>query len=115
MKVPFIQVASLRQTILEWTATSTSCPRGTSAHPRGYLARWRITDPLLFYQRLRDERSAQSRLDDILDGETRNAIANHDRELVRAPTILEESDLPWDRVCEMILTAASTFADAKKP
>ncbi len=31
-----------------------------------------------FFQRLRDERSAQSRLDDILDGETRNAIANHD-------------------------------------
>lgn len=41
-------------------------------------ARWRIIDPLLFFQRLRDERSAQSRLDDILDGETRNAIANHD-------------------------------------
>ena len=40
-------------------------------------ARWRITDPLLFFQRLRDERGAQSRLDDILDGETRTAIANH--------------------------------------
>jgi membrane protease subunit HflC len=40
-------------------------------------ARWRIKDPLLFFQRLRDERGAQSRLDDILDGETRNAIANH--------------------------------------
>jgi membrane protease subunit HflC len=42
------------------------------------LARWRITDPLLYFQRLQDERRAQSRLDDILDGETRNAIANHD-------------------------------------
>ena len=41
-------------------------------------ARWRITDPLKFFQRLRDERGAQSRLDDILDGETRNTIANHD-------------------------------------
>jgi membrane protease subunit HflC len=40
-------------------------------------ARWRITDPLLYFQRLRDERGAQTRLDDILDGETRNAIANH--------------------------------------
>ncbi len=40
-------------------------------------ARWRITDPLLFFQRLRDERGAQSRLDDILDGETRNTIAKH--------------------------------------
>jgi membrane protease subunit HflC len=40
-------------------------------------ARWRILDPLLFFQRVRDERGAQSRLDDILDGETRNAIAKH--------------------------------------
>ena len=40
-------------------------------------ARWRIADPLLFFQRLRDERGAQSRLDDIIDGETRNVIANH--------------------------------------
>jgi membrane protease subunit HflC len=47
-------------------------------------ARWRITDPLLFFQRLQNERGAQSRLDDILDGETRNAIANHELvELVR--------------------------------
>ena len=48
-------------------------------------ARWRITDPLLFFQRLRDERGAQSRLDDILDGETRNAVARHNLiELVRS-------------------------------
>jgi len=40
-------------------------------------ARWRISDPLLFYQRLNDERGAHSRLDDIIDGETRNAIAGH--------------------------------------
>ncbi len=40
-------------------------------------ARWQIVDPLQFFIRLRDERSGQSRLDDILDGETRNAIASH--------------------------------------
>ena len=45
----------------------------------------RIVDPLLFFQRLRDERGAQSRLDDILDGETRNAVARHNLiELVRS-------------------------------
>ena len=38
-----------------------------------------------FFQRLRDERGAQSRLDDILDGETRNAVARHNLiELVRS-------------------------------
>ncbi len=40
------------------------------------FARWRIADPLRFFQRMRDERTAQSRLDDIIDGETRNAIAS---------------------------------------
>jgi membrane protease subunit HflC len=58
-------------------------------------ARWEITNPLQFYIRLRDERSAQSRLDDILDGETRNAIASHDLlEIVRStnrdPEITED-------------------------
>ena len=48
-------------------------------------ARWRITDPLLFFQRVRDERGAQTRLDDILDGETRNAIANNNLvEIIRS-------------------------------
>src|SRR5690606_16179709 len=41
-------------------------------------ARWEITNPLQFFMRLKDERAAQSRLDDILDGETRNAIASHE-------------------------------------
>jgi membrane protease subunit HflC len=48
-------------------------------------ARWRIIDPLLFFQRVRDERGAQTRLDDILDGETRNAVANNNLvEIIRS-------------------------------
>jgi membrane protease subunit HflC len=48
-------------------------------------ARWRIADPLRYYQAVRDERGAQSRLDDIVDGETRNAVASFDLiELVRS-------------------------------
>jgi membrane protease subunit HflC len=42
------------------------------------FARWRISDPLEYFRRLRDERSAQSRLDDILGSETRTAVAKHD-------------------------------------
>lgn len=58
-------------------------------------ARWEITNPLQFFIRLRDERSAQSRLDDILDGETRNAVASHDlldlvRSTNRNPEITED-------------------------
>jgi modulator of FtsH protease HflC len=58
-------------------------------------ARWQITNPLQFFIRLRDERSGQSRLDDILDGETRNAVASHElldivRSTNREPEVAEE-------------------------
>jgi membrane protease subunit HflC len=48
-------------------------------------ARWRIADALRFFQAVHDERGAQSRLDDIVDGETRNAVASFDLiEVVRS-------------------------------
>ncbi len=40
-------------------------------------ARWRIVDPLKFYIRVKNERAAQSRLDDIIDSAVRNAISGH--------------------------------------
>jgi membrane protease subunit HflC len=68
----------------------------------GAHARWRISNPLLFFQRLQNERGGQSRLDDIIDGETRNAVASHDLvEIVRSsnrevqidPDLAEEEQL----------------------
>src|SRR6185503_13964564 len=48
-------------------------------------ARWRIADPLRFYQAVTDERGGQSRLDDVVDGQTRNAVASYDLiEIVRS-------------------------------
>ena len=85
-KIPFIQTANMfEKRFLEWDGFPNQVP----TRDRRFIwvdtyARWRITDPLLFFQRLRDERGAQSRLDDILDGETRNAVARHDLiEIVR--------------------------------
>jgi membrane protease subunit HflC len=86
VKVPFIQVANyFDKRFLEWDGSPNQVP----TKDKRFIwvdtyARWRIVDPLLFFQRLRDERGAQSRLDDILDGETRNAVARYDLiELVR--------------------------------
>ncbi len=86
-KVPFIQLTNVFDNrFLEWDGNPNQVP----TRDRRFIlvdtyARWRITDPLLFFQRLRDERGAQSRLDDILDGETRNAVARHNLiELVRS-------------------------------
>ena len=48
-------------------------------------ARWRIEDPLQFFVSVTNEQQAQSRIDDIIDGETRNAVASYDLiEIVRA-------------------------------
>ncbi|HSO22765.1 MAG TPA: protease modulator HflC, partial [Chondromyces sp.] len=87
VKTPFIQKANFfDKRFLEWDGEPNEVP--TKDKRFIYVdtyARWRITDPLLFFQRLRDERGAQSRLDDILDGEVRNTIAKHDLiEVVRS-------------------------------
>ena len=79
-KLPFIQRAHyFDRRFLEWQGSAEELPTRDKVFIFvDTYARWRISDPLLFFQRLRDELGAQSRLDDILDGETRNAIANHD-------------------------------------
>jgi membrane protease subunit HflC len=80
VKVPFIQkVNYFDKRFLEWDGDPNEVPTRDKRfiHVDTY-ARWRITDPLLYFQRLRSEQGAQSRLDDILDGETRNVIAKHD-------------------------------------
>ncbi len=80
VKVPIIQkVHRFDKRFLEWDGDANELPtRDKRFIWVDTYARWRISDPLKFFQRLRDERGAQTRLDDILDGETRNAIANHD-------------------------------------
>ena len=86
-KVPFIQRANVfEKRFLEWDGSPNQMPTKDKRFIWvDMYARWRITDPLKFFQRLRDERGAQSRLDDILDGETRNAVASYDLiELVRS-------------------------------
>ena len=79
-KVPFIQVVNrFDKRFLEWDGVANQVPtRDKRFIWVDTYARWRITDPLKFFERLRDELGAQSRLDDILDGETRNAVARHD-------------------------------------
>ncbi|MDH4064570.1 MAG: protease modulator HflC [Acidobacteriota bacterium] len=95
-KVPFIQQANyFDKRFLEWDGNPNQVP----TKDKRFIwvdtyARWRIVDPLRFFERLRDERGAQSRLDDILDGETRNAVARYDLiELVRN-TNRNREDIP---------------------
>jgi membrane protease subunit HflC len=80
VKLPFIQdVNPIDKRILEWDGNPSDMPTKDKLYVSVDLfARWKITDPLQYFLRLRDERSAQSRLDDILGSETRNAVAKHE-------------------------------------
>jgi len=80
VKIPFIQeVNVIDKRVLEWDGSPADMPTKDKLYITVDLfARWRITDPLQYFLRLRDERSAQSRLDDILGSETRNAVAKHE-------------------------------------
>jgi len=100
IKIPFIQKTHyFEKRWLEWDGDANQIP----TKDKKYIwvdtyARWRISDPLKFFQRVRDERGAQSRLDDIIDGETRNAVANFDLiEIVRSTNrefeLTEESSI----------------------
>lgn len=96
-KTPFLhKVQFFDKRYLEWDGSKNQVP----TKDKKFIfvdtyARWEITNPLQFFIRLRDERSAQSRLDDILDGETRNAIASNElldlvRSTNREPEVTED-------------------------
>ena len=80
LKIPFIQAANyFEKRFLEWDGVANQVPtRDKRFIWVDTYARWRISDPLLFFQRLRDERGAETRISAILDGETRNSVARHD-------------------------------------
>jgi membrane protease subunit HflC len=96
-KAPIVQkVQYFDKRFLEWDGDPNQVPTKDKKYVFvDSYARWEITNPLQFFIRLRDERSGQSRLADILDGETRNAIASHDlievvRSTNREPEISED-------------------------
>ena len=85
-KWPFVQTVNrIDKRILEWDGRASEMPTRDKLYiVVDTFGRWRISDPLQFFTRLRDERSALSRLDDIIGSEVRNALAKHDLiEIVR--------------------------------
>ena len=129
IKTPFVQTANFfEKRFLEWDGD----PNQVTTKDKRFIwvdtyARWRISDPLLFFQRLTNERGAHSRLDDILNGETRTTIAKHDLiELVRttnrefvsstgATDLEEEENIVFGRSVlqdEVLETAKKRIAEA---
>jgi membrane protease subunit HflC len=78
-KLPVVQdIRRFQKRILKWDGDPNQIP----TKDKKYIwidttARWRITDPLLFYKTVATERGAQSRLDDIIDSVVRDAVSGH--------------------------------------
>lgn len=99
LKMPLLQTANyFDKRFLEWDGD----PNQITTKDKRFIwvdafARWRISEPLLFFQRLHDERGAQSRIADLLDGATRSTIAKHELiEVVRSSNraFAVSSDMP---------------------
>jgi len=79
-RMPFIQeVNRIEKRVLRWDGRPSEMPTKDKTYIIvDAFGRWRIGDAKQYYLRLKDERSALSRLDDILGSEIRNAIARHE-------------------------------------
>lgn len=79
LKIPIIQVVNrFPKYLLEWDGDPGQVP----TLDKTYLwvdpfARWRIVDPVAFFQTTRDEYKAQSRLNEIIDPAVRNLITSN--------------------------------------
>lgn len=78
-KIPVIQQAHyFPKNLLEWDGDADQIP--TLDKTFIYVdtfARWKIVEPLLFFQTVNDIMGAQARLDDILDSAVRNLVTSH--------------------------------------
>ena len=86
-KIPLIQkVIRFDKRILEWDGAANEIPTNDDKYVFiDAFARWRISDPLKFYKAARNERTAQSRLDDVIDGIVRDEISNRQMvEIIRS-------------------------------
>ena len=85
-KTPFIQVVNrIPKNVLPWDGNRTEMPTKDKLYISiDCFGRWRITDPLEYFRRLRNERSAESRIEDIIGSATRSIVGKHDLiEIVR--------------------------------
>ena len=79
-RIPFIQkVHKFEDRILEYDSAAAKIITSDKKHLMlDNYARWRIVDPLKFYQTVRTQFGAQSRLDDIVFSEIREELARHE-------------------------------------
>ncbi len=78
-KVPFVQTANyFPNNLLEWDGDPGQIPTLEKTYIWvDTFARWKIVDPVKFFQTVNNVFSGMGRLDDIIDPATRNMITSH--------------------------------------
>jgi membrane protease subunit HflC len=101
----FWRVHRFDKRVLQWDGSPDQVP----TKDKRYIwvdafARWRINDPLKFFQSVNNELEAQGRLDDIIDGATRDLITDNDLiEVVRtSQREMEAPEYAMDREEEVV-------------
>ncbi len=99
-KTPFVQdVNRLEKRILEWDGDPSEMPTKDKMYISvDTFARWRISDPKTYFEKLGSERRAMSRLDDIIGSEVRTAVAGH--ELIEVVRSNKDRELPPNPTAE---------------
>lgn len=100
-KKPFVQIVQkFDKRILEWDGYPSEIPTVDKKFIWvDVTGRWRIANPLKFLQTMHNERNAQSRLDDIMDGITRNFISRYNLvDIVRSTNDILEAKSTADEV-----------------
>lgn len=79
MKVPFIQrLHVFEKRILIWDGSADQIPTADKKYIwLDTTARWKIVDPLLFYQSVGTVAGSMTRLDDIIDSAARDVVSSH--------------------------------------
>jgi len=120
IKVPFIQtVHFFEKRILEWDGDPKQIPTSDKRYIwLDTFSRWKIIDPLTFYQTVRSESFAHGRLDDIISGTTRDVVSSNTlieivRNSNRALNFTEEYEESYlsGEVEEKIVLGRSAIAD----
>ena len=95
-KKPFVQeINRIEKRILAWDGPTTEMPTRDKLYIAvDNFARWRIVDPKAFYEQLRDERSALSRLDDIIGklNQSQSQSRGHSPTPAKAPVQVQQPE-----------------------
>ena len=94
-KVPFVDVVNrFDKRFLPWDGDANQMVTADKKYIWvDTFARWRVADPLLFFQKVRNESGAQTRLDDLIDGATRTVVASQPLLAVVRSTALTDEEL----------------------